>query len=186
MFRVKGAAGFAGLGGHLWPRTPDPCLLPGMAHLLLIFGSLCLGPQLKKSPSCAVSGNLLPAKELFLALFGGTQVLLLQIYRRCQHHHAAQQPSCSAPLISCFRKAFLKLHMVFPFLCMKPQLLFVLWFSAGHCCDVGNWRHDPWSRIGDVKCLGWTLSKDQLAFIEHDTEDLYVFSLDIPILQWSH
>lgn len=54
MFRVKGAAGFAGLGGHLSPCTPDPCLLPGMAHLLLIFGSLCLGPQLKKSPSCCI------------------------------------------------------------------------------------------------------------------------------------
>lgn len=27
----------------------------------------------------------------------------------------------------------ISIYVVFPFLCMKPQLLFVLWFSAGHC-----------------------------------------------------
>lgn len=55
-----------------------------------------------------------------------TSNLLRQIYRRCQHHRATQHPSRSASLISCLRKAFLKLYVVFPFLCMKPQLLFVL------------------------------------------------------------
>lgn len=95
-------------------RAQRPPLAMHTRSLLLSWDSpfttdflfIVLGTSAKKLPSCAVSGNLLPAKELFLALFRGTWVLVLHIYRRCQHHPATQYPSHSAPFISCLRKAF--------------------------------------------------------------------------------
>lgn len=96
------------------------------------------------------------------------------------HPCPISQHSSTAPLICYLRKQFLNLYVIFSFLCVKPQLLFVLWFSAELCHDVGNWRPDSWSSTGDVKYLWWMLSKDRLAFIECDTEDPCIFSLDIP------